>query len=135
MIKRIRDNLRKKPQEAISFEDWKQIEGRFIVASEFLKKDNIASQIMKADLKDAEDMVLTNRVREVKEIRIIGEIQKIFSYDKREQMDELVGQIKYIRGYLAEMQAWIDHKKGLEREEAAGRIIIHREEERDQVSA
>lgn len=132
MIKRIRDNLRKyKPSEQISYADWKQIEDRFIKATEFMQEDNFLYQIMLSDLKGAEDIILTNRVHEVKEIRIIGEIQKIFSTDKKEQMDELVGQVKYIRGILAEMQTWIDYKKELESLELAGKIIIHREEERE----
>lgn len=136
MIKRVRDNLRKyKPQEQISFADWKEIEDRFIRATEFMTEDNFLYVLMQTDLKNAEEIVLTNRVHEVKEIRIIGEIQKIFTTDKREQMDELVGQIKYIRGIFAEMQTWIDYKTELEKLEADGKIIIHREEEREPSNA
>lgn len=129
-IKRVRDKLRNyKPQEVISYEDWTDIESRFNFASAFLKEDNPAYLILKTDLDDAREIVLHNRVHEVKEVRIIGEIQKIFTTDKKEQMDELVGQIKYIEGFLSELQSWVDRKVGLEHMEAAGTVVIRRNPE------
>lgn len=130
MIKRIREKLRTfKPQEVIPFTDWSDINNRFILASNFLKEDNLASIILKTELSNAEEIVLTNRVHEVKEVRIVGEIQKIFTIDKETQMNELVGQIKFIRGYLGELQSWIDRKVSLEKLEADGKIIIRRSED------
>lgn len=134
-IKRVRDKLRlPKPTEQISFADWQQIEDRFVQATQFMLEGYQPYEIMKAELREAEEMILTNRIHEVKEIRIIGEIQKIFTHDKREQIDEVVGQVKFIRGFLAEMQTWIDYKKELERLEADGKLIIHRDEEREPVT-
>jgi CHASE3 domain sensor protein len=79
------------------------------------------------ELKSAEEIVLTNRVHEVREVKVISEfLQKIFTTSKEEQTDELVGQIKFIREFLAEVQSWIDRKVELERMEAAGEITIDR---------
>lgn len=129
MIKRTRDKLRQfRPQEVVSFQDWQDILNRFAFASQFLAEDNPAAMIMRHDLQEAEEIILTNRVHDVKEVRIIGEIQKIFSTNKEEQLNELVGQVKYIRGYLAELQSWIDRKVQLEKLEADGKIVIRREE-------
>lgn len=133
MIKRVRDKLRNyRPQEVISYEDWSDIESRFSFASDFMRDDNPAYTILKSDLEQAREIVLHNRVHEVKEIRIIGELQKVFTTDKKEQMDELVGQIKYIEGYLGELQSWISRKVDLERLEGDGKIIIRRRSE-DQI--
>lgn len=130
MIKRVRDKLRNfRPQEVVSYEDWTDIENRYSFAVTLLKEDNPAYQILITDLNEAREILIHNRVHEVKEVRIIGEIQKIFTTDKREQENELVGQIKYIEGYLAELQSWIDRKVQLEHEEAAGRIVIRRSPE------
>lgn len=134
-IKRVRDKKWiPKPTESISFADWQQIEDRFVQATQFMTPGYQPYEIMKAELKEAEEIVMTNRIHEVKEIRIIGEIQKIFTTDKTEQVNETVGQIKFIRGFLAEMQTWIDYKTSLEGLEADGKIIIHREEEREPVT-
>jgi len=127
VVKRIRDKIRNfKPQEVISYNEWQDITARFVHASEILKTDNPAYQILISDLENAEDMVLTNRVREVKEVKIIGDIQRIFSTPKEEQMNELVGQIKYIRAYIAELTSWVDRQISLEHMEAEGKIIIRR---------
>lgn len=132
MIKRVRDKLRNyRPQDVISYEDWQDIENRFIFASQFLKEENPAYVILKTDLEEAREIVIHNRVHDVKEVRIIGEIQKIFSTDKKEQMDELVGQIKYIEGYLAELTSWVARKVDLERLEADGKVVIRRRQEEE----
>lgn len=131
MIKRVRDKLRTfRPQDVVSYEDWTDIENRFNFASNLLKEDNPAYQILKADLEQAREIIIHNRVHEVKEVRFVGEIQKIFTTNKREQIDELVGQIKYIEGYLGELQSWVDRKVDLEKLEANGKVIIrHNQEE------
>lgn len=130
MIKRVRDKLRNfRPQEVVSYEDWQDIENRYVFASNLLKEDNPAYQILATDLAEAREILIHNRIHEVKEVRIIGEIQKIFTTDKKEQMDELVGQVKYIEGYLGELRSWVARKEQLEHEEAAGRIVIRRNPE------
>lgn len=130
MIKRVRDKLRNyRPQEVVPYEDWQDIENRFTFASTFLKEDNPAYQILAHDLNEAREILIHNRIHEVKEIRFIGEIQKIFTTDKKQQEDELVGQVKYIEGYLAELQSWVARKVDLERLEANGKVVIRRNPE------
>jgi hypothetical protein len=133
MIKRIRDKIRQfKPQEVVAYKDWLDIVDRYNYAFDFMKETNPAYAIMREDLKDAESIVLENRVHEVKEVHIISDVfQKIFTTEKKVQVDELVGQIKYLRGYFAELQSWIDRKVRLEKLEADGKIIIRREERED----
>lgn len=131
MIKRVRDRIRQlRPQHVISYEEWTVIESKYIIASTFIKEDNMAYQILTEDLAEANRIVLENRVHEVREIRFISEMmQKVFVTSKEEQMNELVGQIKFIKGYLAELQSWIDEKIQLEHQEANGKIIIRRDKE------
>lgn len=124
-----------KPQEVVSLTDWEDIERRFAFASQFLDLANPASQILRQELANAEEIVLTNRVHEVREVRIIGEIQKIFTTPKEEQMNQLVGQILFIRGYLAELQSWIDRKVHLEKLEGIGKVAIRRNKEGVSVGA
>lgn len=128
MIKRVRDKLSSfKPQDVISADQWQKIEENFARASQFMTEENPVYQIFLNELKEAERIVLENRIHEVREIRFISEImQKIFVTPREEQLNELVGQIKFIRGFLAELQSWIDSKKNLERLEADGKIIIRR---------
>lgn len=127
MIKRVRDKLRNyRPQEVITYEDWRDIESRYSFAVTFISDDNPAYLILKRDLEEAREVILHNRVHKVKEVRLIGEIQKIFTTNKEEQINELVGQIKYIEGYLSELTDWIGRKKMLERMEADGKVVIRR---------
>ena len=130
MIQRVRDKVRSfKPQQVISFKDWSIINDKAAKASRFLSEDNVLYQTLIAELKSAQDIILENRVHEVREIRIIGEIQKIFITGREEQMNELVGQVKFIKNFLAELQSWIDLKNHLQKQEADGSIIIRRKEE------
>jgi hypothetical protein len=128
-IKRIRDAVRyQKPLQKINYEEWKQIEDRAAQAELFLNEENELYKTMVADLEEAQRVILENRIHEVKEVRFFGEIQKIFTTDKQEQINELVGQYKYIKSFLAEMKTWIDFKRELEKKEGDGQILIQRDE-------
>lgn len=132
LIRRVRDKMsRLRPQQVVPYEDWLDIEDKFATASGFLKEGYLPYEMLKNELKEAEEIVLTNRVHEVKEVRILGEIQKIFTTEKKVQVDELVGQIKFIRGYLGELQSWIDRKVELERLEGLGQVTIRRNQPTD----
>lgn len=132
MINRIRDKVRQfKPQEVVSAKDWESIEDNHAFAATFLKKENPGYRILLGDLKEAEEIILNNRVHEVHELRVISEfLHKTFKTGKKQQVDELVGQIKYIRGYLGELQLWIDRKVELEKLEGEGKIVIERSKEK-----
>lgn len=127
LFKRTRDVLRQnlKPQENISLAEWEDIVDRYAEAKTFM-----ASRIytlLQEELKKAEEIVLLNRVHEVREVKVISEVfQKIFTTAKGEQMDELVGQIKFIRDLLKEILSWVVRKESLEKLEAEGKITIER---------
>ncbi len=117
-----------RPQQTISYQDWVQIEDRAKTAILFMKKTNPLYIMMQNDLKEAETIVLENRVHEVREVRVLNELlQKVFVTPKQEQLDEVIGQIKYLRLFFSEMESWIYTKKDLENQEAEGRIIIERD--------
>lgn len=130
-IRRIRDQKRYlRPQQIISFEEWENISSRASYAKQFLKEDNPIYATMKQSLVDAENMILENRVREVKEVHVISEtLQKIFTTPKEIQDDEIVGQLKFIRTFLSELQTWIDFKVEIEKKEAEGVVSIQRSKE------
>jgi hypothetical protein len=127
-IRRIRDQVRyRKPQQIVSAEEWDEIVTKYAAASEFLKPTNLIYVTMVSSLKQAEDTILENRLREVHEEHSVTEaFKKIFITPKKLQDDEMVGQIKYIRSFLAEMKSWIDFKEVLEQKEADGVIKIER---------
>lgn len=117
-----------RPQQTISYQDWIQIEDRAKTATLFMKKTNPLYIMMQNDLKEVETIVLENRVHEVREVRVLNELlQKVFVTPKQEQLDEVIGQIKYLRLFFSEMESWIYTKKDLEKQEAEGRIIIERD--------
>lgn len=129
-IKRIRDGKRYfKPQQKITFEEWEEITDRAAQAEVFFKLNRVTNTL-KDSLSDAESMILENRVREVHEEHTIAEgLKKIFITPKKIQDDELVGQIKFIRSYFAELKTWIDFKADLEKKEADGIISIERSQD------
>lgn len=130
-VQRIRDARRYiKPQQHVSFEEWEDISKRASYAAQFLQPENPINITMRESLLQAENMIMENRLREVKEVHVISDtLQKIFTTPKKIQDDEVVGQIKYIRTFLAELQTWIDFKAELERKEAEGVIAIQRSKE------
>lgn len=132
MIHRVRDKIRQfKPQQVISYKEWEFIQEQFRYASSFMQKDNPAYNILLEEIKNGEQIILENRIHEVREIRIISDImQKIFITPRKEQLDELIGQLKFIKDYLTELQSWIDRKIELERLEGLGKVTINRNKEK-----
>lgn len=130
MLKRFRDLKKEfKPQGQISYEEWKGISDRFIVAKKFLSPTNPLYLLMQEDLKKGEDIILENRIREVHDItQVTDTLKKVFITKRKIQIDELVGQIKYLRDFFKELNEWISLKEQLEKEEADGRITIQRDE-------
>lgn len=129
--KRIRDGVRYfKPQEKVSFEEWEQVCDRASRAKSFIRNDNLIYTTLIQSLKDIELIILENRIKEVREEHVVTDtFKKIFITPKKIQDDELVGQYKFIKGFLAELQSWVDFKKELEKKEAEGVISIERNRE------
>lgn len=131
MLNRVRDKIHNfKPIGQISNEEWQDIETKYGIAKAFLDEKNPIFILLKEALKSAEDMILENRVREVRDIhKISKDFKKIFITPKKIQDDELVGQIKVIRTLLAEIQSWMDRHNEAEQMEADGKIQIQRSKE------
>lgn len=132
MLKRVRDKVQNfKPQESVSYEEWEDIKSRNAVAKKFISEFNPIYILIQESLKNSEDMILENRIREVREIhKITDTFKKIFITSKKIQDDEIIGQIKFIRSLLAEVQFWIDRMESLEKREADGKAIIDRDGKR-----
>jgi hypothetical protein len=128
MLQRIRDAKKYlKRQGHISFEEWQEIENRYAHAKDFFSETNPSFRIMRDDLKNAEDIIIENRLREVHDItQVTDTLRKVFITDRKLQLDELTGQVKYLRGFFREMQSWIDMKMDAERDEADGKLTIDR---------
>lgn len=129
MIQRMRDVKRGlRPQGKVLKDEWDQVISRFNYATRVMEDQSPLLALMQADLEKARQIVLENRVHEVQEIRTITKsLKKIFTTPREEQLNELVGQIKYIQSFLREMKTWIDHKEELERLEGLGVIQIERD--------
>jgi hypothetical protein len=127
-IKRVRDFQRyRKPQQEVTYEQWEDVMAKYNSAVAFFKDSNMAKVVMEEDLKYAEDAILENRIREVREEHTITEMfKKTFITPKKVQDDELIGQIKFIRKYVATLQEWITIKEDFEQREANGQIVIQR---------
>jgi hypothetical protein len=132
VLKRVRDKVQNfKPQESVSYEEWEDIKSRNAVAKKFISEFNPIYILIQESLKNSEDMILENRIREVREIhKITDTFKKIFITSKKIQDDEIIGQIKFIRSLLAEVQFWIDRMESLEKREADGKAIIDRDGKR-----
>lgn len=125
-VQRIRDAKRYfKPQQKITFEEWEQISRRAAEGQAFFKSEMY--QVLLGTLNDSQDIILENRLREVQEEHIVTEsFKKVFITPKKIQDDEIIGQFKFIRSFLAEVKTWVDFKKELEEKEAQGTISIER---------
>lgn len=130
MLERVRDFKRNfKPQGQITALEWEGISDRFVYAKKFLSQTNPIYLEMKAHLKEFEDDIMENRLREVHNFdfnQTLGAVYRKFITPKKIQDDEAVGQIKYLRNFFATLQSWIADKESYEKDEADGKIIISR---------
>jgi hypothetical protein len=130
---RVRDVIRNnfKPQGEISFAEWQGISDRFAYAKKFMSETNPIFVTMKAQLKKLEDDILENKLEEKHRFEFnlnAGVIKEMFITPKKVQEDEAVGQIKYLRDFFREMEFWVFVKEDYEKQEADGKLIIHRDE-------
>lgn len=130
MLERVRDFTRNfKPQGQITFAEWEGISDRFVYAKKFLSETNPIYLEMRAHLKESEDDIMENRLREVHNFdynQTLGVVYRKFITPKKVQDDETIGQIKYLRDFFATLQSWIAEKERYEKDEADGKIIINR---------
>lgn len=126
MLERLRDKkLFHKPQQRITTEQWEEIKDRASKATSFMKYDNLVCDLLRQALMEAESIVLENRVKEVREeVTVSEQLKKVFITPQKIQFDELVGQIKFIRDFFAELKSWIDFHDQMLKKEADGIIVI-----------
>lgn len=131
MIRRLRDVKRYvKPLGQVSAEEWEEISDKASYAKSFKKDTNPLYTWFKIRLKEAEDDILENRLREVHNFEfnnLTETITKMFIIPKKIQDDETVGEIKLIRNLFTQLDFWIQEKARLEKDEADGKIIIQRD--------
>jgi hypothetical protein len=127
-FRRTRDVIRKlRPVGKISYEEWQDIQSRHNFAVTFLTDKNPVYNLLTEGLRKAEEVVLENRLHEVREVKkITDNLTKLFITPKQEQLDELVGQVKLINSILNEVKYWKSYKEELERLEGLGKIEIDR---------
>lgn len=127
-VRRVRDVRRGlRPQGKISEAEWEDIVNRFNYASKVVEQQSPILALLESDLEKAKQIVTENRIHDVQEVKTITKgLKKIFMTPREEQLNELVGQIKYLKGFLAEMHSWVDRKVELERLAGEGLIEIER---------
>ena len=132
-MKRIRDKVRNfKPREQVSIEDWEDIKTRHNLAKKLLKEDNPLYILLTESLNKAETMILENRLKEVRESHTITDsLTKVFITPKKVQDDEIVGQIKFLRTLLLELESWVERRDDVEQREAEGRVVIERNDAKE----
>lgn len=75
-----------------------------------------------------EHSILNNTVKDVTERVTIGQTIKDFFTPKEVQVDELVGQYKFINRFIGDMQAYANQIKDLDQQIEKGRVKIRDEE-------
>lgn len=128
MFTRTRDKLPNfKPQEKVSAENWEKICDRYVIAKGFLNSDNPIYQILAGLLETNKNLLLENKLKEVREEKLTDTLRRIFVTPKKVQEDEVVGQIKLTKNLFEEIESWIKVKEEIERRESTGITVIERE--------
>lgn len=91
----------------ISLEEYNQVEETSSAAREFLEGERFKfiRDYLDNDIKEAENLVLNNTIREYKEIvPLTAKITRIFKVPKQVQVDELKGQYKWLKKFIADLE-------------------------------
>jgi hypothetical protein len=119
-------------KQHITVEQWEEIEDRASAATYFLtnKRFTFLVNYLNNALKEIETIILTNRVQAVhEEMTISDKLKRIFITPKQVQLDELVGQYKFITQFLDFVKFTAQQKEELERQASLGKVIIERSKE------
>lgn len=114
-------------KKTVSKKEYEQIEDQAIAARELLEDERFA--FLRDYLKSATDYIektiLENTVMEVRETHsITDKIIKTFIQPKKVQVDELSGQYKFVKKFLADLEYYADLKKQLDAEIEAKRVHL-----------
>lgn len=101
----------------ISQEEYKKVEDQSLAARELLEDERfefIRTYIQGA-IDYCEATILNNTIREVQEVVPLSEkVTRIFKTPKKVQVDELVGQYKWLKKFQADIQYYATLKKDLD---------------------
>lgn len=105
------------PKQRISLEEYQTTEAEAKAAKEFLEDERFQfiRDYINNSLTSAEQAVLNNTIREVQEIVPISEkLTRIFKQPKKEQVDELAGQYKWIKKFMSDMEFFARGKEDMD---------------------
>jgi hypothetical protein len=111
----------------ITREEYEKTEEQTRVAKLFLnnKDFQFLRDYLSNALNYAQETILTNEVHDVTdEVTISDKIKKLFFTPKKEQMDELKGQYKFIKKLLADIAYFASLKAQLDKDIANNRVFI-----------
>lgn len=114
-------------KKVVSKQEYELIENQATAARELLEDERFAflRDYLKSALDYVEKTILENTVMEVRETHTITDkIIKTFIQPKKVQVDELSGQYKFIKKFLADMEYYADLKKQLDAEVEAKRVKL-----------
>lgn len=115
-------------------EEYTKITEQANIAIHFLEGKDF--EFLRKDLYDMleyiESSILNNSIHDVtEEITVSEKIKKLFFTPKKEQIDELKGQYKFIHKFLNGIQFYVQQKKDLEDHIAKGKVLLEGGNEKD----
>lgn len=111
----------------ITREEYEQTEDQTKVAKLILnnKDFQFIRDYLQNALEYSKEKILTNEVHDVtEEVTISDKIKKLFFIPKREQMDELKGQYKFIKKFFKDLEYFASLKEQLDKDIASHRVFI-----------
>lgn len=119
--------LRKK--QTISKEEFSDISDTAAAAEEFLNDARFAHirELLNNAKAAAEYAILHNTVHDSQEINVVSDLlTRVFRTSKKQNTDELVGQIKLVEKFFADVQTLITIKNELGQEIADKKVLVER---------
>lgn len=114
-------------KKKISREEYSQIEEQSIAAKEILESGRFAflRDYLQASLTYIETTILENTICDVRETHTITDrLIKTFLKPKKEQIEEMSGQYKFIKKFLADLKVSADLRGELDQELEAKRVVL-----------
>ena len=114
-------------KKVISKQEYESIENQATAAREILEDERFSfiREYLQSAIAYIEKTILENTVMEVRETHTITDkIIKTFIQPKKVQTDELSGQYKFIKKFLADLEFYADLKRQLDTEVEAKRVLL-----------
>lgn len=118
----------------ITQEEFQEVEDQSRSAHSLLKDPqfSFAQEYINNSLKSIEDSILNNTVHDVTErVTITQSTQKDLFIPKEEQINELCGQYKWIKKFLADMEYFSTMKENLDKAIEKGDVIVEGQNGKD----